>query len=294
MQAAPSFPFATALVIANPIAGRGAGRARATEIERELVQRGVATEIYFTDRAGAATRAARDSQVECVVAVGGDGTVAEVLAGLDPKTPLAVFPMGTANVLSNDLELPRSAAGLVAMIGRKRQTPLDVARVNGRLSFLVTGIGVDGAIVRDVAERRRGPLTKWTYVWASLRTALRCKSVPLQVEIDGVVQREHYAWVLVSNLIGYGGFLKLCPQRRLDDGAYEVFLFKSSSLLALAGYALRAFTLGLPGGSCKMVRARCVRVHADTPVPYEVDGDFGGETPLELEVLSEQHTLIIP
>ena len=71
------------------------------------------------------------------------GTVAEVLSGLQREVPIAVLPMGTANVLSLDLALPRKPAGLLEIIRGGPTTRMEVASVNGRLSFLVTGVGID-------------------------------------------------------------------------------------------------------------------------------------------------------
>ena len=88
--------FARALVVANPIAGRGAGRARATELVEALTTAGVETELFLTAGAGDATRrvAELDPAVELVVSVGGDGTLGEVLTSLPPEVPVAVLPDG--------------------------------------------------------------------------------------------------------------------------------------------------------------------------------------------------------
>lgn len=296
-RASDALPYRRALVIANPVAGRGRARASADELLAGLREAGMGAELYLTrERRDAARRAAAlDPGTDLVIAVGGDGTVAEVLEGLPPEVPLAVLPMGTANVLCLDLRLPRRARGTLEMIRAGRTTGLDVARVNGRLSFLVTGVGIDGAIVQRVDEHRRGPITKWSYVRAALSAFTRGFRIPrLVVTLDGERLEGHWAWVLVSNIIGYGGILKLFPGRRLDDGLFEVFLFPKGSRLALLGYALRGVVRGLPGGSCSMRTARSVRIESDPPVPYEVDGDYAGQTPVEVRVSGEHFRLLIP
>ena len=222
--------FETALVIANPIAGRGLGRARAEALGRALEERGTKTRVYFTTARGDAQRELRelDAPPGVVVAVGGDGTVAEVLDALPEGVPLAVHPMGTANVMSRDLGLSRSVAGTVELIEHGRQGAIDVADVNGRTSFLVTGVGFDGAAVRDVERRRRGAITKWTYVRAVWSTLWAWRPPRLVVHLDGERQAGTFGWVLVSNIVGYGGFLRLWQGRRIDDGLYEVFCSKAA------------------------------------------------------------------
>lgn len=280
----------------NPIAGRGRANDRAQELARGLEELGIGAEIFRTAARGDAARRVAElaPEVDLVVTVGGDGTLGEVLSELPTEIPVAVLPMGTANVLALDLGLPRRVPDLLAIIAAGRTVDIDTARVNGRLSFLVLGVGIDGEIVRDVERRRRGPITKAFYVQSILRCLWGNRPPRLRVWIDGESVAGHWGWVLVSNLIGYGGILRLSPQRKLDDGLYEVYLFPHGTRRALLRYGLLGLLGRLPGRSCKMVRARRVRVESDRPVPYEVDGDYAGVTPVEFEVLPERQRLIVP
>lgn len=290
--------FRRAVVIANPIAGRGQARDGAREIVDGLTGLGVATELFLTTgRGGARERARRlEPDVDVVAVVGGDGTVSEVLDGLPGRdVPVAILPLGTANVMSLDLGLPRRAAGTLAMIAGGRTTPLDTARVNrSRLSFLVSGVGIDALALHELEARRRGPITKAAYFGAVLRALGRYEPPSLAVAIDGEPVPGRPALVLVSNIVHYGGFAILSPDRRIDDGLFEVYVFEKGSRAALAGYALRALASGLPGGTCWMRRARRVRIESERPVPCHVDGDAFGETPVEIEVDPVQFRLLVP
>jgi len=290
------FPYRNIVVVANPIAGKGKGRANATALADALRAEGADVDLFFTGARGDGEERVRalgtDTDLVCVC--GGDGTVAEVLSGLEREVPVAVLPMGTANVLSLDLRLPSQPAALVEVIRGGCTTRMEVARVNGRLSFLVTGVGIDGAVVQEVERRRTGPITKPLYVRCVLSVLRRYRPPRLSVSIDGERQPGEYALVLVSNIIRYGGFMKLSPDRLLNDGLYEVYLFPKGSLPALLAVVLRGVLGHLPGGSCRMVRGRSVRIESAEPVPYQVDGDFGGETPVEVEVTADQYDLIVP
>lgn len=285
-----------AAVIANPVAGRGRARASAEALARGLAADGWQCELLLTEGPAHAPRklAEHAADAALVVAVGGDGTVGEVLSGLPRTARLAVLPMGTANVLALDLRLPRTVAGVLEMIRAGRSTLIDSADVNGRLSFLVTGVGFDGLVVQSVERHRKGPITRWTYVREVLRSLGAYEPPELSLEIDGRAYPGPCGWVLVSNLIGYGGFLRLSPDRVLDDGLFEVFVFAKGSLPALVGYAVRGVLRRLPGGSCTMLRARSVKIESKRAVPYQVDGDFGGTTPLCVELTGRQHRLILP
>lgn len=288
-----------ALVIANPIAGRGRAAGAARELLAALAAAGFDAGIHLTRAAGEAARVAseRGAGLELVASVGGDGTLREILAGLgriDADPRVAVLPFGTANVLGRDLGLSREPDELVAAIERGRTTLLDVADVNGHTSFLCVGVGPDAEMVREVDARRRGPIRFRDYMW-SVRTLFRTpRRRNLVVELDGEALEGRYGFVLASNLVHYGGVFRLGAQRRLGDGKLEVYLFEKASIPALAWYALRAATGRLPGGSCTMRRAAEIRVDAEPPAPWQLDGDPGGETPVRIRMTDRRVRLVVP
>jgi diacylglycerol kinase family enzyme len=104
-------PFRRALVVANPIAGRGLGETVGRELATGLSKLGIATELYLTRGRGDARAKLRNLRepIDLVVSVGGDGSLREVLDGLmDPEIPVALVPLGTANVLALDLGLAKN------------------------------------------------------------------------------------------------------------------------------------------------------------------------------------------
>ena len=290
-------PFRRALIVVNPISGRGRGMRAAQELEEGLRRSGVGTELVRTEARGAAFTLLRglSPEVDLVLAVGGDGTLREVLDGLvDPEIPVALLPYGTANVLAHELGLPRDVHHALEIILRGHRQALDVTHVKGHLSFLVTGVGIDAMAVRDVEERRHGTITKWSYVLALCRALLSYVPPRMRVELDGEALDGEFGFVLVSNTAHYGGLLRLERSSRLDDGRLEVYLFPTGSIPELAASVLRGVLRGLPGGAVEMRRARRVRIDSEEPVPYQIDGDFGGETPLEVELAPNQYRLLVP
>lgn len=290
--------FRRALVLANPIAGRGRARGAADELVAGLATVGIECELHFTGARGDARRRASTlgPDFDLAVSVGGDGTVGEVLEGLSGRDlPVAILPIGTANVMSLDLGIPRDVREVVQMIARGRTTALDTARVNAsRLSFLVTSVGFDAAAVHEVEARRRGPITRFDYFTAGLRALWRYEPRRLAVEVDGRELPGRYALVLASNIVHYGGLDVLSADRRIDDGLFEVYLFAKGSRASLLGYGIRALVSGLPGGSCTRLRARSIRITSDAPAPCQVDGDAFGETPVEIAVDPVQSRLVVP
>jgi YegS/Rv2252/BmrU family lipid kinase len=290
-------PYHRALVIANPVSGRRQGKSAGKELCAGLQRMGIPTELYLTGRAGDGERRARElgDETDLVVSVGGDGTLGEVLTGLfGRRVHVGVLPLGTGNALSADLGLPRDVDRALTVFAGRKTVEVDVARVNGRLSFLVVGVGPDAAVVEEVHRRRNGPMTQWAYLPATLRTMCRHRPVHLSVEIDDEPLEGTFGQVLVSNTIHYGGLVRMCPGRILNDGRFEVFLFRRGTLLALVGYALKAFVHRLPDATSEIRLARKVRITSQTPALCQIDGDPAGHTPVEFEVLDTRHQILVP
>ena len=295
--------FARALIIANPISGQGQGAAKGRELADGLARRGVTCELFLTTGRGAASEAAQNlpADTDLVISVGGDGTLREVLTGLGRRptagagVSIGVLPMGTGNVLGIDLKLSSEVEPALDSMLAGNAVEMDVADVNGQLSFLVIGVGPDAEAVKYVDEHRiNGLLSKWSYLPAAVHTFFRYRAQPLSVELDGEQLEGTYSQIMCSNLIHYGGVIKLAPQRKLDDGLFEVFLFRRGDRLSLLLYIQRLVFELVPGGSIKMRRARKIKISAKEPVLYHVDGDPMGETPVEIQITGVRYRMLVP
>lgn len=290
-------PYRRAIVVANPISGRGAGVQAASELEEGLRQLGVAAELHVTEARGDAMARLRSlgQDVDLAVCVGGDGTLREVLEGLvDPQTPVGLLPLGTANVLANELGFPRDVHHALEILARRELKSLDVMRVNGRLSFLVIGIGIDALAVREVAKRRKGPIRKLDYFVAMWRALRGYRPPRLRVTVDGERVSGEFGFVLISNTSSYANILHLAPDARIDDGNFETYLFPTGGRWEFCRAVVRGVLRHLPGGPVQMRRGRSVKVESDEAVPYQVDGDPGGETPVEAVMADDQYRLVVP
>ena len=288
-------PIRSVRVIANPIAGSGRGERMAGQLAGELERAGLSVELLLTGARGDAERFAAQSHTDALVSVGGDGTLSEVLRGhREPQRPVGILPLGTANVLALDLGLAADPRGAARTIAAGHTVGLDTARVNGKLAFLVAGVGFDGDVVRQVEARRRGSITKFSYVVAGLASLWDYREPRLRVEIDGLRIPESFGWVLVSNVVHYGGVFHLSGDRVLDDGLWEVYLFERAARRHLALIGFRGLLGQLSARGIQRHRARRVVVTSDVPVATQLDGDGLGLTPLELEVSGPRFRIFCP
>jgi len=292
-----ALPYRRAAVVANPIAGRGRAVAAARELSDAFGRRGLPTHVHLTERrhCGRDHVSAMPDDVDLVVAVGGDGTLRDVLSGLtDRDATIAQLPMGTANVLAKDAGLPMDVDGLVELIERGTTSTLDTAVVNGELTFLCVGVGFDGACVAEVERRRKGPITKFDYVTAGLRVLKGYRQPSLRLEIDGAPVDGDFGFVLISNVREYGAVFRLSKECRRDDQRAEVYAVRNASRLGLARMATTAMLRELPGRVAEYWQASRVRVVAGDEVPWQIDGDLGGYGTVEYAFEGQRFRLVSP
>ncbi len=287
------------LIIANPISGGGRSRRAAHALAEALHARGIDGELAFTTRAGDARRFAAEldrAHFDAVVSVGGDGTLNEVVNGLvDPATPLAMLPMGTANVLACDLRLPRKVPAVADALQGGATRPHAIGTAGGRRFLLFVGAGLDGAMVQRLEEMRRGTLGKSGWVKPVLQVVRELPQHLLSVETEDGALHEDLSQVMVTRVRNYGGGFRLPRGIDAGEGVLHVLCFRQRSRIAWFGTALRAWLLGMKAGrDCEVMVARSVKIRAADPVPFQLDGDLGGTTPLEVHLDGATAQVIVP
>lgn len=291
------------LIIANPIAGGGKGLATAKELAQRLEAEGCTVELFLTQKAGdARQRAAAGDRVDTLVSVGGDGTLNEVLNGMpDLSVPLAMLPMGTANVLAAELRLPRKPAQAAAAIVSGHCRHARVGVVDGRRFLLFVGVGLDGAMVRRLEEVRTGTLGKLKWSGPAWHVIRRWPRYDLDIHAadgpDGARSLTGLTSVLITRVRSYGGLFHMVRGIRIDDEWLHVLAFRQRSRASWLRALARALWGGLrPGRDVEWIRCRSVSVRcAHGPAaPYQIDGEFGGDTPLEVGLLEAPIGLVCP
>ncbi len=287
------------LVIYNPAAGQWRKRRLQTTLAA-LKGLGCAVHLFATQKAGdAQTRAATLTSEDCdvVVAAGGDGTINEVANGLANAPglvpPLAIIPLGTANVLAQEIGLrgnPRAVARAIA--GRARMT-VHLGEANGRYFVMMAGVGFDAHVVANVdlaLKRRTG---KIAYVVETLVQGLRYGFPSCRVTVDG---KTHDACsVVVCNGKHYGGPFVAAPKASLAEPAFEVCLLEKGGYRHVLRYGA-ALVMGrlsaLP--DVKILTGRTLRIEGETGLPVQGDGDIIATLPVEIKVAERTLELVVP
>ncbi|MFN8824862.1 MAG: diacylglycerol/lipid kinase family protein [Planctomycetota bacterium] len=285
------------LLIANPISGGGRGRLLAPQLAAALAARSVHAEVHFTTAAGDARARAQKAGGEAwdgLVAIGGDGTVNEVLNGMpDPSRPLGTLPVGTANVLALELGLPRRVDAAADVLAQGHVRRLAIGRCGEQRFLLFCGFGVDGEVVRAVAARRSGTLGKHKYLVPIAKTLWHWPRFALRATLaDGEVL-DDLGMVLVTRVRGYGGVLRLPREVSPYSGVLHVLGFRHRARTAWLGLGLCGMTFGLRAGRNLVVRST-TSVLVDGTAPFQIDGDYGGSGPQRIALEQEAAHILAP
>ena len=287
------------LVIYNPAAGQWRRR-RLRATLKCLGRLGCTVILQETMRQGdAEARATALSTADCdvVVAAGGDGTINEVANGLikatGPVPPLAIIPLGTANVLAQEIGLHGSPEGIARAIVRGSRLTAHLGQANGRRFLMMAGVGFDAHVVANVdlaLKRRTGKLA---YVLETLLQGVRYGFPPCRVEVDG--RRFEACSVVVCNGRHYGGPFVAAPRASLAEPAFEVCLLQKGGWTHVLryGFALVAGRLSaLP--DVRIETGRTVRIEGQAGLPVQGDGDIIATLPVEISVCERTLDLIVP
>jgi diacylglycerol kinase (ATP) len=290
------------LVIYNPTAGQRA-RWRLARWLACLDRLGAAVTLSETEgprHAEALARAADPGRFDAVAVAGGDGTINEAVNGLaGSPLPLAILPLGTANVLAAEIGLPRRIAALarIAALGPARPVWPGEALADGaataRRFLVMAGLGFDAEVVEhlDLALKRK--MGKLAYVASILGRLRDYRAGNYRALLDGMPVEGSSLVAAKSHF--YGGRFVLAPAARLDQPQLDVVLFKHAGRGAAIGYLL-ATGLGLLPRcrSVSVIRAREIRLAEPAGAPLQLDGDIQLRLPARLRIASTPLQLIQP
>lgn len=285
-------------IIANPVSGLGRSARVLPALERELSRSGIEAEVCLTERSGhAGELAARFlGRADAVVAVGGDGTINEVLNGIARHDlPFAVFPTGTANVLAKEFRLPHTVRDFVRMVRHGRIRIIDTGVVNGKRFVLFAGIGLDARVTRILSHVRKSTISMLDYVLPTMKVVLEFRSPELSLTVDGKRFAEGGSYCLISNVRKYGGPFEISWQADPTDGLLDVVVTLGRRRIDMLRYFWASFVRRLRDhGDVLHARGKEVVVEARHEAPYQLDGDFAGTLPAVFIMQPRSLALVTP
>jgi YegS/Rv2252/BmrU family lipid kinase len=294
------------VLIYNPRAGRfSRGGKRLVERAIEILARSghhiVAAPTRGPRTAGAIAREHIAGGADLVIAAGGDGTINEVVEGMvHCHVPLGLLPAGTANVLGMEMGLGGDPVRAAERLDECRPRRISVGHVTcdgGRVSrhfLLMAGIGLDAHIVYHVNGALKDRIGKFAY-WVAGWSLLGRRLPQIRVEIAG--RPRECSFALLSKVRNYGGDFEIAKRVTLLDDEFEVVLFEGRSSLPYVKY-FAAMTLnrlnGLKGVEVLRSRRAALSCPENRSVYVQIDGEYAGHLPAEIEMVPDALTLLVP
>ena len=282
-----------ARLIYNPTSGREEGKKRLADILQMLDAAGIETTTHATDGEGDATTSAAeaiDRGYDMIIAAGGDGTLNEVINGMAGKLerpPLGIIPLGTTNDFARALGIPRNWEEACSIITRQMTRVIDLGQANDKYFINIAGGGSLTELTYEVPSKLKTMIGQLAYYMKGLEKMTRLRPTELRIELDGHgVFHEEFMLFLITNTNSVGGFEKLAPDARIDDGLFDVIMLKKCNLaefIRVAGMALRGEHVNDP----LIMYAQTKRVSVTSPdtVQLNLDGEYGGLLPATFQVL---------
>jgi diacylglycerol kinase (ATP) len=312
--AIPPNPAArTVPIFMNPLAGRRARFQHVRAIEQALSSGGYDVQfIDSLDELTASTQLGRaDGRLRAVVSAGGDGTASLVRSRVPLEVPLLALPMGTENLLARYVGQSSAPHAVRRTLDEGVTIELDLGRAGDRYFLLMISAGFDAAVIRSLHEDRRGNITRLSYYLPTLRTIrgyaypemwLYC-SDDVRQNVERDFRDAHCnsepipcRWMFGFNLPVYALGIPIAPEAVATDAWLDVVAFQRGGLASVARYLWHV----LRGSHARLADAtlvRCRRMRLESAgipdVAYQLDGDFAGTLPVEVEMLPRQLRLFV-
>jgi diacylglycerol kinase (ATP) len=292
-------PFGPLVLIANPNAGRGAVSKALPRVERVLTEANLAYRIVRTTHRGHATEAARQALSDgerYLVAVGGDGTVHEVVNGMvrdggpvAADAVLGVVAAGSGCDFVRSFGLPDDAAQAAERLTGDRVRTIDVGTVtcadgDTRCFVNIAEAGLGGAVVARAANLGK-LLGGARYAAGFWLTLPRFRPAAVRLDANG----QYYAWrafnVVVANCRFYGGGMQISPNSDPGDCLLDILVMtgpKSDSFTTLPKVYKGAH---LPHRNIAELRAARLTIEAEPGFQVEADGELLGMTPASFGII---------
>ena len=259
-------------------------RRNKTTIKRKLKKAFSDIEILETTCAEDATKFAKKCKSDIVIAIGGDGTVNEVINGIiGKKVSLGIIPAGTSNILARAYDIPKDVDKAIKLIEFMRKKRIDVGKINERHFVIAAGIGIDAETYKNVEPDIKKIFGEVAYPISLLKTIFKYNPKKLTIEVNGKKKIGYYA--LFCNVGKINKVFKILPEAKEDDGFLDVLVFTKKDIVAQFRYIYSI--VAQQRKQFKDIiyfRAKKIKVKSEEPVLIHADAELVGKTPVTVEI----------
>lgn len=291
-------------IIINPSSGRETSLKDLDNILLYLSETGNLTrsDICYTSGKNDAMNFARKtvtSKYDAIVALGGDGTVNEVVTGMmrgGINLPLAIYTSGTVNDFATINNLPQAPSDFARMLSKPTYINVDCGKANDDYFLNV----VAGGLMTDVAYKTRsdiktaiGPAAYWLSAMKDLPDINR--SIPVKITANGVTYEEDIIMFMISNTSSVGGFRKIMTKADITDGVLDMLVVKKMDPLEVVPL-LGSLMIGdhINNDNVIYTQSDDITIESNEPLVLDIDGEKGSSLPARISCIKNAIKLIVP
>lgn len=287
--------------IVNPKAGASSSNDQVRQFKDYLTAKGFDVRAELTESlehaCELATQGANDDQCGLVVGAGGDGTLREILHGLEGTNKLFMpIPGGTENLLANELGFDLHLKTLISAFEGDCIKSLDLGMINGQCFTSIAGFGFDGAVIDRISKIRTGHISHLSYFWPIWRTFWEHDFPHIKVVVDGKEIFNDRGLVFIGNISRYAIGLSICKNADFGDGLLDVCIFRCRDQANLIAHSLRTvLKRHTKSKNAIYTQGKSIQVTpADKTVYCQIDGDPGPELPADIKVIPQAIQVLTP
>ena len=289
-------------VIINPAAG--VGRPILQALNSGLKNTEIEWDVSITHKPGDAERLAKqaiEDGADIVGVHGGDGSVMEVASALrGTSTPLAIFPGGTANVMSVELGIPTDIEASIDFIAKGNYTTrlIDMGRVNDRLFLLRIGIGLEADMMKSADQEIKNRFGMLAYAFSAINEMRNLTPTIYRIWVDGELHESEGISCMIANSgnVAIGG-LTLSRKIDISDGALDVVVFRRAdlaSMITVSAAVMSPNAEATDSPQLEHYQGREIVVEADPPQTISIDGEVIEPVTLTATILPGAVNVVVP
>lgn len=288
------------LFVFNPKSGKGLIKNHLVNIVDTMVKAGYEVTIYTTQAQGDAINKIENEakNYDRIVCSGGDGTLDEVVTGLNRSgvhVPIGYIPAGSTNDFANSLKIPKDMVKAAEVAVSGTAFPCDMGYFNGDTFVYVAAFGLFTAVSYQTDQHLKNILGHAAYILEGAKQLYDIPSVSMQVEHDGGILHGKYIFGMVTNSISVGGFKGMTGDDvKLDDGVFEVTLIRTPKNPIELNEILASLTNLIDDTDMiDSFKTSTLKITSKEQVAWTLDGEYGGDHEEVLIKNLKQHVEII-
>ncbi len=254
-------------------------------------------EIFKTEKVGHATVLCKVNinKFDIIVAAGGDGTINEVVNGMNDKKPLAIIPFGTANILALEAGIHGSAEEIARIILSNKIKKVYVPNVNNKNFILMASAGYDAEIVETIQSSLvlKNIFKKLLFFIVSSLKLIVFKKNELKILANNKIYKAN--WIIATNAMHYGGAFKLSKDTNIFDKKIIAYLFCNLTRLNFLCYFFTLLLNKELKESNKLIKIKSddIFISSKTKTPVQYDGEFLGYLPAQIKSTKKTINLLV-